>query len=103
MTDVSTTAILEDAHELASRSRALLALRCGQAAGPEGVGLAHALCDMLRDGDYPSAWPLMETVILMRQAPGCRRTAALRKRLEQLAERIAALEFDAAADDAIAA
>lgn len=87
-------AIQRDGAALALASRRLLELRCEQAAGAEGRALAHALADMMRDGEYPLGWPLMNAIRLLdrlRPAP-CERTAALRQRLAGLADRLAMLD-----------
>lgn len=53
-------AIRRDGAALALAARQLLALRCVQAAGPDGAALAHALVDMMRDGEHAHGWPLAD-------------------------------------------
>ncbi|SEA16995.1 hypothetical protein [Rubrimonas cliftonensis] len=96
MSNDTLAAIRRDGATLALAARQLLALRCAQADGADGAALAHALADMMQDGEYPHGWPLAKTIELIDVAgiDRCARTAALRGRLFDLAERLALVEDD---------
>lgn len=97
MSDPVLDAIRRDGTALALAARRLLELRCAQAAGGEGRALAHALADMMTDGEYLRGWPLSDAIALLDATDSgpCARTAALRRRLVDLAERLAHCDDDA--------
>ncbi|SEB05728.1 hypothetical protein [Rubrimonas cliftonensis] len=101
MSNPELAAILRHGQAIALSSRALLNLRCGQADGGDGHGLADALCDMMLSGDYPFGWPIDDAIRLLDRAGvnRCARTVVLRRRLAALADMIMALD-DAALDEA---
>jgi hypothetical protein len=102
MSDNRLAAILREGQAIALSTRSLLGLRCGQAVGGEGHGLADALCDLMLSGEYPRGWPIAEAIRLLDRVgvDRCARTAILRRRLVALSEAIATLDEDAALDDA---